>query len=313
MVGAVGCAAEVLIQAARPDAKDESEVGKDTPIAVLYRGCYRFVVKEVVKTIPYPVAIVDELVDDDDDGPSPLGLGNNYDDDNDELEAYANLSVGELNQRIMQSLKTLIGQRLEEASNSAVTPLEQSILESANMFMPDQASQEDQAEEAAAVFDVFSSSLMDIAPSRKEQSYAIAMMAAEIATFGNELRTKIITMTNSRVRLQLVCKEIEELLGMKQARKIAATITAEGDESSKDLKVGPPTLPPWANQIRKGTRIEYYWNDEWEWSPGEVVEDPVKIMDELLLNVKFDVDGEVHVLPLNPDEKLRWRPGSPRQ
>lgn len=311
LVGAVGCAAEVLIQAARPDTKGESEVGKDAPIAVLYRGCYRFVVKEVVKTIPYPVAIVDELLDDDDDDPSPVALGNS--DDDDELEEYAKLSVGELNQRIMQSLKTLIGLRLEEACNSAVTPLEQSILESANMFMPDQASQEDQAEEAAAVFDVFSSSLMDIAPSRKEQSYAIAMMAAEIASFDNELRTKIITMTNSRVRLQLVCKEVEEQLGMKQARKIAATITAESDESSKDLKVGPPTLPPWANQIRKGTRIEYYWNDEWEWSSGEVVEEPVKIMDELLINVKFDVDGEIHVLPLNPEEKLRWRPGSPRQ
>jgi Lon protease-like protein len=167
LVGAVGCAAEVLIQAARPDAIGESEVGKDAPIAVLYRGCYRFVVEEVVKTIPYPVAIVDELLDDDDDDPSPVAIVNS--DDDDELAEFANLSVGELNQRVMQSLKTLIGQRLEDASNSAVTPLEQSILESANMFMPDQASQEDQAEEVAAVFDVFSASLMDIGPSRKEQ------------------------------------------------------------------------------------------------------------------------------------------------
>ena len=305
LVGAVGCAAEVLIQAARRDATDESEVGMDAPIAVLYRGCYRFVVREVSKTIPYPVAIVDELVDDDDPSSIVEGI--------EELEDYVNLSVGELNQRIMRGLKTLIDQKIHDAANSQVSPLEQSILESASMFMPDKASQEDQAEEAAAVFDVFSSSLMDIAPTRKEQSYAIAMMAAEIASFSNEMRTKIIAMTNYLVRLQLVCKEIEEILGMKQARRVATSITAEDDEASKDLKVGPPTLPRWASQIRKGTRVEYYWNDEWEWSPGEVVEEPVKIMNELLLNVRFDVDDEVHTLPLNPDEKVRWRPGSPRE
>lgn len=323
LIGATGCAAEVLVQAARRDATDVSELGMDAPIAVLYRGCYRFVVKEIIRSIPYPVAIVDELVDDDINPTNDLkkiaGNANEEeedddDDDDDDLEVYKIMSVGQLNQRIMQSLKTMIDQRLEEvANNGNMNPLEQSILESANMFVQDKASQEEQAEEAAAVFDVFASSLMDIAPSRHEQSYAIAMMAAEIASFDNEMRKKIIITRNSVERLQLACKHVEDMLRMKQARKVATSITDSGDESSKDLKVGPPKLPPWASQIRKGTRIEYYWNEEWEWSPGEVVEEPVKIMDELLLKVKFDADGEVHTLPLNPDEKLRWRPISPKR
>ena len=323
LVGAIGCSAEVLVQAARRDATDDSEVGMDAPIAVLYRGCYRFVVKEIVRSIPYPVAIVDELVDDDDDDDDDKDQTNDLDvigedelaDDDDDLEDYKNVPVAQLNQRIMQAVKAVIGQQLEEVANNdnIVNPLEQSILESANMFVQDQVSQQEQAEEAAAVFDVFASSLMDIASSRKELSYAISMMAAEIASFDNEMRAKIITTRNSIERLQLVCKQIEDILRMKQARKVASRITDAEDESSKDLKVGAPRLPPWASQIKKGTRIEYYWNEEWEWSPGEVVEDPLKIMDELLLQVRFDVDGEVHTLPLNPDEKLRWRPGSPKQ
>ena len=317
LVGAVGCAAEVLIQAARQDVPpDASERGQDPPIAVLYRGCYRFQVKQIVRSIPYPVVLVDELVDDfhgDNSTLSRLIQSDDEDYDDHNLEDYINLSVRELNQRIMQASKTLVVQRLQEVANQPdVSPLERSILESATLFTLDQASQEEQAEEAAAVFDVFSSSLLDFAPSRKEQMYAIAMMAAELASFDNEIRRKIIATTDSLWRLQLVCKHIEDIIRMKHARKVASQIIEEKDESSKDLKVGPPTLPPWANQIRKGTRVEYYWNDEWEWSPGEVIADPVKIMDELLIQIKFDADGEVHTLPLNPDEKLRWRPGRPK-
>jgi hypothetical protein len=263
LVGAIGCSAEVLVQAARRDGTNDSEVGMDAPIAVLYRGCYRFVVKEIVRSIPYPVAIVDELVDDDDDVKDQtndldvIGEDELADDDDDDLEDYKNVPVAQLNRRIMQAVKAVIGQRLEEVANndSIVNPLEQSILESANMFVQDQASQQEQAEEAAAVFDVFASSLMDIASSRKELSYAISMMAAEIASFDNEMRAKIITTRNSIERLQLVCKQIEDILRMKQARKVASRITDAEDVSSKDLKVGAPRLPPWPNQKGHTNRV----------------------------------------------------------
>jgi hypothetical protein len=328
LVGAVGCSGEVLIQAARRDVISASEIGQDAPIVVLYRGCFRFVVKDIVKSIPYPVAIVDEIVDDDHQDDDPwIGEPTNriisqnskdeedVDDDkegDDIFDEYSSLSIGELNQRIMRGLKVMIDQKRQDAENSQASILEQSILENANVAVPDTASLKEQVEEAAVVFAVFSTSLSDFAPTRHEQSYAIAMMAAEIASFDNKLRAKMLAMTNSLNRLRLVCQQVEESVKMRQAHEVAASIISQKDEGSKDLKVGPPKLPPWANQIKKGTRIEYYWNEQWEWSPGVVIDEPIKIMDEILLKVQFDADGEIHTLPLNPDEKLRWRPGNIR-
>jgi hypothetical protein len=72
-------------------------------------------------------------------------------------------------------------------------------------------------------------------------------------------------------------------------------------------QVGTPELPPWSKQITKGMKISYYWNEEWEWCDAEVIEDPVMIVDELIVTVRFE-DGEVHKLPFHPEEKARWRP-----
>lgn len=74
-------------------------------------------------------------------------------------------------------------------------------------------------------------------------------------------------------------------------------------------QVGTPELPPWSKQIRKGTKVSYYWNEEWEWCDAEVIEDPAMVVDELLVTVRFD-DGEVHRLPFHPDERARWRPAN---
>jgi hypothetical protein len=309
LVGAVGCAAEVLIQAALRDEENESEVGLDAAVAVLYRGCYRFIVREVVKTIPYPVAIVEELEDDNTSADAP---NNALDESDEDLQFYATMSVGELNRRIMQGLKSFIDYKIHQARNTNISPLEKSIVEGTGLLLPDPTEQSDQAEEMAAVFDVFASSLADIAPTPKEQSFAIAMMAAEICQFDNELRSQMLQMTDGVARLKLVCHKVEETVGRNQAMKITQELT-EPDEDEKELQVGAPQLPAWAAQIKKGTRVDYYWNDEWEWASGEVVQDPVKIMDEYLINVKFDADGEVHTLPLNPDDKVRWRPGSAKE
>ena len=75
------------------------------------------------------------------------------------------------------------------------------------------------------------------------------------------------------------------------------------------LKVGTPTLPPWASNIKKGVKVEYYWNEEYEWCKGVIVEDPIMIIDEIVLTVQFE-DGETHRLPFRADEKARWRPAS---
>jgi hypothetical protein len=248
-----------------------------------------------------------------DDNVSADAPNNELDAFDEDLQFYATMSVGELNRRIMQGLKSFIDYKIHQAKNAnAISPLEMSIVEGTGLMLPDPAAQSDQAEEMAAVFDVFGSSLADIAPTPTEQSFAIAMMAAEICQFDNEMRSQMLQMTDGVARLKLVCHKVEETVGRNQAMKITQELT-EPEEDEKELQVGAPQLPAWAAQIKKGMRVDYYWNDEWEWASGEVVQDPVKIMDEYLINVKFDADGEVHTLPLNPDDKVRWRPGSVKE
>ncbi|EJK49961.1 hypothetical protein THAOC_31110, partial [Thalassiosira oceanica] len=52
--------------------------------------------------------------------------------------------------------------------------------------------------------------------------------------------------------------------------------------------------------------IEYWWDETVGWSVGTVVEDPVKVIDELIITVTFDDDGSTHRLPLKGDEKARF-------
>ena len=304
--------------------------GESPAVVVLCRGCYRFQVREIVKTIPYTVAIVDEIADDDDgrDNESDDKDDKNNNEDNaDGLldDMYISLSVSELLPRVMKGCKAFLDQRVRDQEKTK-SPLELAILEQSGLPpSPDRS----QVEEAMAVFDVFQSSLIDICSTPLERNYAIAMMAAELCNADNEVRKALISTRNSVTRLRLVCQQVERAVSANQARAIANDIVtpgtnqdnnSDGDngnssnnndtvDDERDLMIGPPVLPPWASQISKGVRIEYFWNEDLEWCAGTVVDDPMRIMDEIVLTVRFD-DGEVHRLPLNPDEKLRWRPGS---
>lgn len=242
LVGAVGCAAEVLVEA-RPDNTDDnySEKGDDSPVVVLCRGSYRFKVKEVTKTFPYPVAIVDEVVDkevlsDDSVESKDTYEDSDGDDDDDELDdTYDNLDTTELVRRLMVGLKTLIDQKLE-GIKTEISPLEQSILEESGQAHV-VAADAQQAEEMAAVFDIFQSSLIDIAPMPVDRYYAVGMLAAEMANVDNDVRRKLIKMVDGVERMRIVLREVEEEVSMNQARRMAETITDEIDEDSKDLKV----------------------------------------------------------------------------
>jgi hypothetical protein len=89
---------------------------------------------------------------------------------------------------------------------------------------------------------------------------------------------------------------------------MANQITDDGvDELNKDLKVGQPQLPKWALQITKGTKLEYFWNEDYGWCSGVVTEDPVTIVDEILLTIRFE-DSETHKLPRTAEDKIRRRP-----
>ena len=308
-----------------PPKQDPGEGATTTPNTVLCRGGYRFVVKDIIKTIPFPVAIVDEIIDDTDIDDTDILLNSKVttsattteDDDDDDVDddfddELLKLSPPELIQRIMIGVSSIIKTRLEEATaRNNLSPLEKAILEGVssqdNPLINPAAIELAHAEEMAAVWAVFQASLVDdIEP--QDRRFAIAIMAAELANMNNKIRQQILLTRNAEERLRIVLREVNEINGMATAKKIASTITNKVDELDKDLTVGKPELPRWALQITKGTKIEYFWNEEYGWCAGEVIEDPTTIVDEILLTIRF-TDGEVHKLPLNAEDKIRWRPG----
>ncbi|KAL7531712.1 hypothetical protein ACHAXR_004191 [Thalassiosira sp. AJA248-18] len=325
LVGAIGCASEILIGA--PSAmKDEGNMDRDDSGAlfVLARGSYRFRVKEIVKSIPYPIAIVDEILD----GDMQDETGKNVDDEEEEEDSdiYDTIPSKELIKQIFQCLDKILKAQAEESA-TPLSPLEKSILEDASSSNPmAQAIQRVfDAEERLAVFQTFTSSLLDIAPGERDRMFAVAMMAGELANLPSDIRVKMLVTMDGVARLRIVLRALSTMVSMDSAKKITKSLSLggggdgdginidskslqEAEDAQKQLKVGTPSLPPWANQIKKGVRVEYYWNEEEEWCLGTVHDDPVKIMDEIIISVKFDDDGSVHKLVFRGDEKARWRP-----
>lgn len=346
LIGAIGCASEILI--ATPSSISSEEVLEERGeldrsldkfdaddssgmLHVLSRGAFRFKVKEIVSSIPYPVAIVDELLDDDDDGDSKnSGIGNEMseDDEDDEDDIYATLPAKTLIQQILQSLETILEKEVE-ATAEPLSPLEQSILETAESGSPmSQAIQRQfDAEERLVNFQTFRSSLLDIASDPRDRIFCVGMMAGELANLPASVRVKMLETVNGIDRLRIVMRELSAILAMDSARRMAKSLSLQGggdgdvrdiktdlkslqeaEESKKDLKVGTPQLPQWAGQIQKGVRVEYFWNEVEGWCIGTVCEDPLKVLDEIIISVKFDDDGSIHKLPLRGEDKARWRP-----
>lgn len=289
--GAVGCVSQVI----------ETIDSVDSNKQLVCKGTFRFVVKQVLQEIPFPIVLVDELVDQE--FPEIASNSNN----NNEVEDTSS-DPTECISRILSLLDEYCQQQLESAGD--VSPLEQAILEeTGNAIMPMVVQQI--VMEKAAIAQVFRASYLDDSVISSHQIlYAAALLAAEITDFSASQRQTLLAMTNSIERLVYVRSILEETVGMARARKMAEQITAATDEASKDLKIGTPQLPPWAKSIRKGTQVEYFWNEEYGWCRGEVIEDPIRIVDEILLTVRFFEDGETHRLPFSADEKVRWRPPS---
>lgn len=326
LVGSIGCASEILIVApssADVEEKKSSRAREDSgPLFVLARGLYRFRVKEIVKTIPYPIARVDEILDD-----SIIGdeIGTELE-EGDVADIFDTLSSNNLIKQIFQSLDTILRVQADVTSKP-LSPLEKSILEDAQTATPmaKKINQHFDAEERIAVFEAFTSSLLDIASSEKDRIFAVAMIAGELANLPSDVRVKMLMTTNGVARLRLVLRELSSMLSMGSARKITKSLSLnagengdninvdqkilqEAEDAQKQLQVGTPRLPPWADQIKKGIRVEYFWNEDEGWCPGTVCEDPIKIMDEIVVTVRFDDDGSIHKLPFRGDDKARWRP-----
>jgi hypothetical protein len=316
LVGAIGCAAQILPIPLSPKAVSFiSDTSEDQINAVLCRGWYRFIVRKVIQTVPFAVAIVDELVDDDSnidtiapqfkaDASSRDDNSDDDEEDDDDEDNYAGLTPDQLEKRLVQGMRDYVQQQLD-ISNREMTPLELSILQGAGGM----SAQRQAAEEMAAVLDVFTLYMVDENPAPAERYYMLAFLAAEMTNLENDIRREILVLTNGVQRLRVVLAAVEDKVGMARARQMAKSITAKSDEEEKDLQVGKPKLPPWALQIKKGMRIEYYWNEEYEWCVCELVKDPVLLDDgELIVTVLFEDDDMTRQLPFRADEKARWRP-----
>ena len=323
LVGAIGCAAEILIGAPTSNAEEAGlmrDNGEDSgqPLFVLARGGFRFRVKEIIKSIPYNIALVDELIDD-----QPASDESNASDEGD-LDIYDTMAAKDLIKEIFQALGKILKAQ-EEAASTPLSPLEKSILEGSNSGVDVAMQKRFDAEERVAVFETFVSSLLDIAPGERDRLFAVAMMAGELANLPSDVRMKMLVTTDGVARLRIVLRVLASMLSLDSARKITKSLSLggggsgndinidtkslqEAEDSQKDLKVGIPKLPPWASQIQKGVRVEYYWNDEEGWCLGTVDEDPVKILEEVVISVKFDDDGSIHRIPLTGEQKARWRP-----
>ena len=319
LVGSIGCASEILIgapYATNNNAEENIDRDDSGPLLVLARGSYRFRVKEIVKSIPYPVAIVDELLDDELQNEEEVAT-----DDDEEGDIYDTLAPNELVKQIFLCLDKILNTQVEEAS-IPLTPLQKSILEDSGAAAEQQIFD---AEERLAVFQTFTSSLLDIATDEKDRYFAVAMMAGELSNLPSNVRSKMLVTTNGLERLRIVLRELSSILAMDSAKLLAKSLSLgvggesndigldleslqKAEDEQKKLQVGTPKLPLWADQIRKGSRVEYWWDEIEGWCLGTVDDDPLKVMDEIILSVKFDDDGSIHKLPLRGDEKARWRP-----
>ena len=310
LVGAIGCCGEILVGGSKEENNSvgsEREMDDSGPLYILARGSFRFQVTEIVKSFPYPIALVDELLDDDVDA---TGV-------HDEDDIYDTMDPKDLVQQVLQAVDEILKMQLEEATKPA-TPLERSLVTAG------QAEQRQMdAEERIAVFQTFVSSLLDIASDERERLFAVAMMAGELANLPPDVRVHMLTTRNGTERLRLVLRELASILSLDSARRMTKSLSLgngsdqvptdaaslmEAEEARKELQVGSPSLPLWASQIKKGVGIEYWWDEAEGWCAGTVLDDPVKVIDELIITVKFDDDGSTHRIPLKGDEKARWRP-----
>lgn len=327
-IGAIGCITQILVPPTAfvtQSVSAENVSGLNMPTQrLLCKGMNRFIVRKVKQTTPFVIAVVDILHDDnkqsEDDGEQTYISGaklqdDEEDDEDDMFEQYDRLEPTELERRLMQALREFVQQQLMQADRE-MSPLERSLLPNLPNNSNSEVDNNENPEQLAAraledVLLLLERYIIDeLSFDAHGRYFALSFLAAEMANMNNEVRRKILNMTNSVERLRLVTAEMEQLVGMARARKMANSITAQSDELDRDLKVGQPELPPWAKTIRKGMVVEYFWNEELEWCTGIVVEDPLLIVDELIITVHFDDDDSIHKIPFSPDEKARWRPRS---
>lgn len=76
-----------------------------------------------------------------------------------------------------------------------------------------------------------------------------------------------------------------------------------------DLEVSKVlAVPEAARMLKVGDRVQYYWNEEYEWCEAEVVGKEGPVGGEFVVELRFVSDGEVHKVSFGGEDKARWRP-----
>lgn len=300
LVGAVGIAIEILDMAflsiLEKTGKGSSEDAVQ-PVTVVGRAVHRFVVREVASTFPFVTAVVDEISDVKVLGPK--GQEQKFNEE-----------------RCLEVMRILTERRVGELARER-SVLEEHILEvEGSETKEERALLLQQAKELANTVKALPQT-MDKIDDPTESSYALGMLGLDILSLSSVspdssslvYLSDLLKTVDSVARLELVTGKMEEEISLLRAKKFARELKEESskkDESVKDLKVGAPSLPPWAKSIQAGTKVEYYWNEDYGWAGAKVMK-RMEIAGELLFDLQFD-DGESHRVPFLPDDKIRWRP-----
>ena len=253
-IGTIGCAVQVLYNAAimnndeykknlnidsgsnndmtggSRNKKKKKTIRYNTPSTsktVLCRGLFRFIVRDIKQSIPYTVALVEELHDIRESEvlttTSPNVESNTMIND-----SHANMTTTELMQRTLQSMQYVVDRMMEHAiqsSNQPLNPLEESILQDNGMIHQQQQARNEireTAQEYNDIWNIFRSSLVDMSPN--ERYYSVPFMAAEICHFPNQVRRQMLVTTNPIERLRIACRAA--------TTEAAATTTATSTRST---------------------------------------------------------------------------------
>lgn len=265
-VGTVGCAIRVV--------DVERGEGSGTAIA-LVRGTptFRFVVTDVIRSIPFPVARVRPLHDE------PL-----------EAESEDAVRCAELERTVSQSLRMLvqISAKLEAAGPLAEEATE--VLASPEALLSQHEAQ------------VLSASYKDT----RERWECFSLALCSLIELPHEAAVEAVATTSPLTRFAIVLSvlraAVQELVTLSSLEGLGGEIGAAASLSEPELQgFGPSNFvpidipvggrPP-ANKLEEealnaGTRLEFWWNEEWGWCAATVVR-PVR-----------DV-RQVHVRPRAP-------------
>jgi Lon protease-like protein len=293
LVGAIGCISHIVRIL---DDQGGHRQNHSKPLHVLCMGGMRFRVREIVESGPHPVAIIDEVFDSCDD----VDLDKNSD------CRQLLIQLITTAKEFLSCDSSILGDAPAEAWNAfllAVTP-RVATPEKTNIFR-----------------------------------YSLAFIVAELMGANDAFRRKLVECTNGNERMRLVLECLEHKIEMLRgkapsganeesdatrqlvgAKKMQIDLGQSTRTATEDLpgfgKIAAllghesrlEDIPVWVQALlRKGSRIEYYWNNECRWCSGTVQGDVAYFVNGLAVPIRFDDDTTVRILPLSGLDLIRWR------